>query len=203
MSTYKFTYFNVEALGETSRYIFAVAGQEYEDIRIEEADWPKMKEGTPLGQLPYLDVDGERIPQSMAINRYLSRKFGLYGENDIEKARIDVVLEVLEELGYHTVKAIYEKDEGVKQTLLKELAEVQAPKYLGLLEKLLVANQGGDGYFVGSKISLADIVVFNWVHDRLPYFKIINKEPRLQALVDKIKALPRMNAWLKKRPKTR
>ena len=26
------------------------------------------------------------------------------------------------------------------------------PKYLGMLEKLLVSNNGGDGYFVGNKV---------------------------------------------------
>ena len=26
------------------------------------------------------------------------------------------------------------------------------PKYLGMLEKLLVSNRGGDGYFVGNKV---------------------------------------------------
>ena len=29
------------------------------------------------------------------------------------------------------------------------------PKYLGMLEKLLVSNKGGDGYFVGDKVILA------------------------------------------------
>ncbi|KAJ8026817.1 S-crystallin SL11 [Holothuria leucospilota] len=138
----------------------------------------------------------------MAINRYLARKFGLYGENDIEKARIDVVLEVLNEFNNHATKVYYEKDEKRKQQLLKELTEVQAPKYLGLLEKLLKANQGGDGFFVGSKISLAEIVVFNGIYDNLALFAITNKEPKLQALVDRVKALPQIDAWLKKRPQT-
>lgn len=202
MSTYKFTYFNIRGLAETSRYIFAVAGQEYEDIRIDIADWNTFKETTPLGQLPFLEVDGHRIPQSMAIHRYLGRKFDLYGGSDIEKAQIDVVLDILNDLNAQAGKATYEQDEEVKQRFRKELIEVQGPKYLAMLEKRLTANQGGDGFFVGSKISIADLAVFNWMHDRLSDLKIVNKEPKLQAHAERVKALPQIDAWLKKRPVT-
>ncbi|KAJ8026819.1 Hematopoietic prostaglandin D synthase [Holothuria leucospilota] len=51
MSTYKITYFNARGVTETTRFIFAIAEQEYEDIRIEEADWPAMKEG-PVTRRP-------------------------------------------------------------------------------------------------------------------------------------------------------
>lgn len=43
MPTYKLTYFNVQALGEPMRLLFAYAGVEYEDVRIEDEDWPKLK----------------------------------------------------------------------------------------------------------------------------------------------------------------
>lgn len=33
---------------------------------------------TPFGQIPILCVDGEEIPQSFAIARYLAKQFGEY-----------------------------------------------------------------------------------------------------------------------------
>ena len=55
--------------------IFAAAGQDYEDIRIERENlWPKIKPTTPTGQVPVLEVidskDGStlfRMSQSIAI----------------------------------------------------------------------------------------------------------------------------------------
>jgi hypothetical protein len=46
---FKLTYFNAKARGELSRYLFALAGVPFEDHRIEFADWPAIKDKTPLG----------------------------------------------------------------------------------------------------------------------------------------------------------
>lgn len=40
---YKLTYFNVRAKGEIIRWIFAVAGVEYEDNRIDDDAWAEFK----------------------------------------------------------------------------------------------------------------------------------------------------------------
>lgn len=53
---------------------------------------------------------------------------------------------------FHTHKRSFTFHYKFQQQLLKELTEVQAPKYLGLFEKILKGNQGGDGFFVGSKV---------------------------------------------------
>ena len=45
MSGYKLTYFNIQARGEVSRILFALADVKYEDNRIEFDDWPSLKKG--------------------------------------------------------------------------------------------------------------------------------------------------------------
>jgi hypothetical protein len=71
MVHYKLNYFNLRARGELIRLIFAAAGQEFEDHRIEREDWPKLKSTAPFGQLPFLEVkDGANsfvLSQSVAI----------------------------------------------------------------------------------------------------------------------------------------
>ena len=69
---YELTYFDARGRAEISRLIFAAANVEYKDTRV--TDWPAGKDQTPLGQLPYLTIDGNlRIPQSIAIARFLAR----------------------------------------------------------------------------------------------------------------------------------
>ena len=46
MPNYKLTYFNVKGRAEVIRLIFAVAGVEYEDIRLSREEWAAMKPGS-------------------------------------------------------------------------------------------------------------------------------------------------------------
>ena len=43
MPNYKLLYFNMRGRAEIIRYIFAYLDIKYEDHRIEQADWPKIK----------------------------------------------------------------------------------------------------------------------------------------------------------------
>lgn len=61
MTTYKLTYFNFRGAAETTRHLFAVAEQEYEDIRIEKHQWAKLKPGKiywTQGSVDFVKVQG-------------------------------------------------------------------------------------------------------------------------------------------------
>ena len=64
MSTYKLTYFNGRGRGEVARFIFAQAGQEYEDNRVSGEEFAKLKPDLWTGSLPVLYVDGESLSGS-------------------------------------------------------------------------------------------------------------------------------------------
>ena len=74
--------------------MFAAGGQQYEDVRLEREKWPEHKASTPFGQLPLLEVTegGKtlRLAQSLAIARFLARRFNLDGASDFEKAEVDM-----------------------------------------------------------------------------------------------------------------
>ena len=40
---FRFHYFNLKALGEPIRLLFAYGGIEYEDVRVDSANWPALK----------------------------------------------------------------------------------------------------------------------------------------------------------------
>ena len=48
-----------------------------------------------FGQLPRLDIDGETLYQSLAINRFLARKYGLAGRNAMEEANVDMIVDCI------------------------------------------------------------------------------------------------------------
>lgn len=49
----------------------------------------------PLGQMPVLEVDGQRVHQSTSISRYLAKRFGLAGSNDWEALQIDIAVDTV------------------------------------------------------------------------------------------------------------
>jgi hypothetical protein len=49
-------------------------------------------------QIPQLTYNGEDIPQSKAIERFLAKKFGFFGKNEVDAALIDAFSEQIRDI---------------------------------------------------------------------------------------------------------
>ena len=102
MAEYKLVYFNLKGRAESSRILFELAKQKYEDYRAEFSEWPELKLKQVFQQLPVLEIteDGKKsvIAQSHTIERFLASRFGLDGKNDIERAHCDMVAEQVRDI---------------------------------------------------------------------------------------------------------
>jgi glutathione S-transferase len=204
MASYKLTYFNSRGRAETIRYILAAAEVEYEDFRIEKDQWPAMKASTPFGQLPVLEVDGVQLGQTNACARYLARKFNLAGKTELDQARADMLVDCFGDSVGPLIALFTEKDEAKQAEIKKKYIEEQLPAYLTLLEALLTANHGGDKFFVGDELTWTDLVFLNhidWMTLMCACDPLANHS-KLAALKVRVEALPKIAAWLEKRPKT-
>ena len=61
---------------EPARLAFAVKGVAFEDVLLTGSSWETIKPTTPWGQVPVLEVDGQQLAQSGAINSYVGRELG-------------------------------------------------------------------------------------------------------------------------------
>jgi len=132
-----------------------------------------------LGRLPVLQSDAGSVGQSVAINYLVAAEMGLLGNSNFETARILQVQEHLKELkDAYRKKVPYgqEPTEEELDTFFFEGAQdstgtadsSQRPVrfmkwYLGRIE-----NDIGDGFAVGSEMSLADIALYNTLAEFLP-----------------------------------
>ncbi|XP_038060999.1 uncharacterized protein LOC119731798 [Patiria miniata] len=205
MPSYKLTYFDLRGRAEPIRMLFTVAGVPFEDVRVQSADWPAMKAKTPFGQMPMLETDGKVLPQTRAILYYVARELKLYGASNWESALIDVVGELMFDLKKPFAETIlFEKDEAVKAANVKKFIGETSPPILAKLEEQLKKNKGGDGFFVGDKISLADVMFFADI-DWMPFKdepNFVAKYPKLKALRARLAADKKMAAYLAKRKQT-
>jgi len=204
MPTYKLTYFDGRGRGEIIRLLFAYQGQDYVDNRIKREDWPALKPSAPFGQVPILEVDGVKLCQSNSCARYLARKFNLVGKTELDQAKGDMLVDCFDDSAKPIMLFFMEKDEAKKAEAKKKFVEEQLPASLALLEALLVANNGGDKFFVGTEVTWADIAFMNFVQWTAMGGAVnpLTKFPKLTALDDKVKKIPKIAAWLEKRPKT-
>ena len=110
---YHIRYFDARGAAETTRMLLTLAGKQYTDDRWSldfskprNAMSPGMAEARANGLLaanldraPVLVVNGKyEIGQSKSIERYLSKRFGLLGSNEIEAAQIDAFAEHIRDL---------------------------------------------------------------------------------------------------------
>ncbi|XP_072745803.1 uncharacterized protein [Anoplolepis gracilipes] len=200
MSTHKLIYFNITGLGEPIRFLLNQSGIKFEDVRVEIEDWPKLKPSMPMGQIPVLEVDGKQYNQSKAISRYVAKKGNLYGSNELEAMEIDATVDNIDDMRLALSTYYWEKDPVFKEKL-KQIAFEKWPFFLDKLEAQVKKN---GGYFVNGKLSWADLL---WTAYS-DYLTVVLSEdpnknhPELKKLVEKVRALPNIKAYIEKRPKT-
>lgn len=200
MPQYKLTYFPVKALAEPIRFLFSYAGVEFEDVRFNRDDWPKIKPTTPFGQVPMLEIDGKKINQSVAISRYLAKQYGLAGKNDLEALEIDATVDTIHDVRAKLAAYHYEENADVKAAKLEVVKQV-VPFVLERLDNQ-VKNNGG--YFVGGALSWADLS-FVALLDYLNFMNksdLIEKYDNLKALKQKVLDIPAIKSWVEKRPQS-
>jgi len=197
---YRLTYFNARGFAETARMLFVLAGQDYEDKRMERDEWPTIKPNTPFGQVPMLEVNGVKIAQTSAIYRYLAKQFGYAGANPEEEARADMIAECIKDMVQGLMKIRTEADEAKKAEIKKDLVENTLPPQLECMNAFI----GNQKFFLGDKVSWADLVYFNM----FPFYKFMgidlpyDKYPALRDLSDRVAAIPEIAEWIKNRPVT-
>ncbi|XP_006812411.1 hematopoietic prostaglandin D synthase-like [Saccoglossus kowalevskii] len=205
MPSYKLHYFNSRGFGEQIRVLFALAGVEYEDIRYTQEEWPAVKATGkfPFGTVPCLEVDGVMLAQSNAIARYLANEYGFAGKNNLEKAKVDMIVDAFGDLFKMAIKWYYAADEDAKAAAIEEFKTKTCPAIYGGLEKILVANNGGDGYYVGNEVTLADttLIMAEDITKRMNP-QVLDNYPKQKALTERVLALPKIADWIRKRPQT-
>ncbi|KOC69922.1 Glutathione S-transferase [Habropoda laboriosa] len=199
MPSYKLTYFNVTGLGEPIRFILHHSGIKFEDKRLTFDDWPQYKSQMPLGQVPILEIDGKQYHQSKAIGRLLAKKNKLYGSSDDEAYEIDATIDTIEDLRVAFSQYHWEKDEAQKEKL-KAAVDTKRPEYLQKLEEQVKKN---GGYLVGGKLSWADLLFGAYAEmlSNIQESELTKDHPELKKLLDKVRALPNIKAYLAQRPK--
>lgn len=196
---YKLTYFDFSGLGEPIRFIFHYANIPFEDNRVSNEEWPKLKPNTPLGQMPVLEFDGKTLHQSLPIARYVAKLAGLNGDNDLEAYEIDAAAETVNEVRIAISQYVHEQEPLRKTQIKQTLDKERLPFYLGKLDSWAKAN---NGYLANGKISWADLYlvsVFGYLSSLIQR-DLFEGYPNLQKVKENVLANPGIKSWVERRP---
>ena len=149
MPKLKLTYFDFHGgRGEPARLALSMGGISFEDDRLPPSDWQRRKPDTPFGALPVLEVDGQTLAQSNAINRYVGKLTDLYPLDAWQAALCDEVMEAVEDINTKLAATFFLPEEE-KKTQRKALVEGPLPFYLTRLQQRLEAH--GGRYFAADR----------------------------------------------------
>jgi glutathione S-transferase len=196
----KLTYFDFHGgRGEPARLALAIGGILFEDDRVAPSDWPARKADTPFGALPVLEVDGQALAQSNAINRYVGTLAALYPSDAWQAALCDEVMEAVEDINTKLAGTFFLSEEE-KKTQRKALVEGPIPFFLTRLQQRLETH--GGRYFAGDRLSVADLKVFVWIRhlksgvlDHVPANLTDRVAPKLVEHYERVKNDPRIQGY--------
>ncbi len=199
-------YWDIRALAEPIRYLLKYAGIEFNDKRYEFGEGTSIQDrqsiiknwtpqkftlGLDFPNLPYY-IDGDvKLTQSLAIMRYLARKYDLFATDEKSLTRQDLVEQQVQDMRWNFIfgvlinKAEYEKNKAL-------FLEETLPKQLELLSKFL-----GDNEWLVGKLNYVDFLayeVLDWLRQFSP--ENIQKFENLTQYLKRFENLAAISAYI-------
>ena len=153
--------------------------------------WQTIKKSLPLDfpNVPYM-YDGDiKISQSIAILRYLARKFGFNGDSQEEITRIELIEQQLAD--WRTQGCIVFYSDNFEK-LVDDYRN-------GLHDKMTALSKflGKDNFLAGSKVKYIDFLMYEYLEVQeiiLP--GILDKTPSLKEFRDRIQSIGNIKKYL-------
>ena len=199
-------YWDIRGLAEPIRYLLKYAGIQFNDKRYEFGEGTTLQEresiqknwtpekftlGLDFPNLPYYIEGDVKITQSLAILRYLGRKYGLVATEEKSLARQDLAEQQIQDIKTHFIwgfllnKTDYEKN---KEIFLRETLPLQ----MELLSKFL-----GDNEWLVQNLTYVDFLAYetlDWLRQYSP--ENVLKFDNLAQYLKRFESLPAINAYI-------
>lgn len=190
-----FGYWDFRGLGEPVRLLLTYVGDNFLDKRYKDdnaEEWTNDKNtlGLEFPNLPYL-IDGKiKLTESMAIMRYLGRKYGLFPTSDAEIRDCDMLEGVANDLRLRMSVLAY-----LVPNTADGLAETRrfCSEKVDQIEDFLT----GKKFVVGDKLTYVDFLVYEFLDRQLILFAdILASKTRTKEYLQRFRSLGPIQEYL-------
>jgi len=193
-------YWNIRGLGQPIRLLLAYTETQFNEKLYnvgpkpdhDRSEWTNEKFNLNLDfpNLPYLIDSDVRITQSLAIIRYLGRKYKLNGNTDEEQIRVSLTEQQLKDFHAAFTRICFDTNfETLKIDYLKQL-----PQSLELLSKFL----GDRPYFAGENLTYADFLAYEYLDQQKIFApEVVSKYKNLVQFLARFESLPTISKYMK------
>jgi glutathione S-transferase len=198
MNKPKLVYFDAPvSRGEECRLALHLAGVDFDDVRIKVADWPALKESTPYGGLPVLELPGvPALAHSNAILVLIGRRYGLHPTDDVEAARHEGMMQHVEDLRAKVSPTLRLPEDQKKAARAGLVAD-----YLPAWARAAERNIERGPFFGGDRIHVVDLKIYmavRWFNggkvDHIPA-TIFAGYPKLTGVFNAVSDHPGVKGW--------
>ncbi|KAF9905213.1 Glutathione S-transferase S1 [Linnemannia zychae] len=201
-ASYQIQYFHVSGLGALPRDMLSLGGVKWEDRVL--TNWPN--EESLFGVFPVLHIktaDGRdlRLSESIVIDHYLAKQFGLLGDNEWEELQIKTFYSSSLYLRERLTMRVTWNYKEVQEKGWDNFFKNHLPLWIDSHTKHLKDN-GSNGHYVGDKLSLADLETANVIDhfaclDRGDQIvkQIKEGSPEIWKVKELVDSEPRLQEW--------
>ena len=194
MRSAKLTYFRGRGRAETTRWMLAATGTEFENIAIDTPEQLAALRASgklPFDQMPLLEIDGLNLSQSSAMIRYLARRDDLYGNSTTDALWCDMLVGAVADFAETAIQAPFKPSTSVAVADM----ELRFAKFGPRFEARIVQQRSG--FCAADRLTFADIVLAESLRSYLECCPdILNGMPSLKSLYARITQLPGIAAYL-------
>lgn len=206
----------IQGRGEFVRLALEEAGAEYADVARQaggEEAMMRLLRGNETAHLPFappfLKADDLVIGQTANILLFLGIRHSLAPADEVGRLwahqlqlTIADLVDEVHDTHHPIASSLYYEDQRPEaKARAADFVKSRMPKYLGYFERLLERNKAGSGGLVGAELTYPDLSLFQIVAGLRYAFpgataRLEPQYPRIVALHDRVRARPRIAAYL-------
>ncbi|OZC09851.1 glutathione S-transferase protein [Onchocerca flexuosa] len=189
---FKLYNFNDQRNDKLVKLIFKMANIPYEDINISRKEqWNAIKNETPLGTLPVLEMDGVKLSGQTSICRHLAWRFGLSGQSATSDALLDMFADLLLETQILVFGPMDDNNDSNTNVIIVDDINLEkiCDRVASIIEKQLIKNN--TSFLIGEQVTWVDLMTYIFFNSLMDHGKNVNldKHPSVKNMYKKISQL--------------